>query len=67
MTPDYPSECATTGIQACFTPVAHFIKIVRMIMLKGSGLSDILKELGYIFSFGVVLNAWAIWNYRKTS
>jgi ABC-2 type transport system permease protein len=52
---------------AFFTPVTHFIKIVRMIMLKGSGLSDILKELGYIFAFAIVLNSWAIWNYRKTS
>jgi ABC-2 type transport system permease protein len=50
-----------------FTPVSHFIKIMRMIMLKGSGFSDILIELGYILSFAFVLNAWAIWNYRKTS
>lgn len=49
------------------TPVSHFIKIMRMIMLKGSGFSDILIELGYILSFALVLNAWAIWNYRKTS
>jgi ABC-2 type transport system permease protein len=52
---------------SAFTPVSHFIKIVRMIMLKGSGFSDILKELGYIMAFGLVLNSWAIWNYRKTS
>ena len=49
------------------TPVSHFIKIMRMIMLKGSGFSDILIELGYILTFALVLNAWAIWNYRKTS
>jgi ABC-2 type transport system permease protein len=49
------------------TPVSHFIKIMRMIMLKGSGFSDILIELGYILSFALVLNGWAIWNYRKTS
>jgi ABC-2 type transport system permease protein len=52
---------------SAFTPVNHFIKIVRMLMLKGSGLSDILKELGYILAFGLVLNSWAIWNYRKTT
>ncbi len=50
-----------------FTPVAHFIKIVRMIVLKGSGFSDILTELGYISIFAVVLNIWAIWNYKKTT
>ena len=49
------------------TPVSHFIKIMRMIMLKGSGFSDILTELGYILTFALVLNALAIWNYRKTS
>ena len=49
------------------TPVTHFIKIVRMIMLKGSNLSDIKTELGYIVVFAVVLNGWAIWNYRKTA
>jgi ABC-2 type transport system permease protein len=49
------------------TPVTHFIKIVRMIMLKGSGFSDIKTELAYIIGFGLVLNGWAIWNYKKTS
>jgi ABC-2 type transport system permease protein len=49
------------------TPVTHFIKIVRMIMLKGSGLWDIKTELAYILAFGLVLNGWAIWNYKKTS
>ena len=52
---------------SAFTPVSHFIKIVRMIMLKGSGFTDILQELGYILAFGLVLNSWAIWNYKKTS
>ncbi len=52
---------------SAFTPVAHFIKIVRMIVLKGSGFSDILTELGYISIFAVILNLWAIWNYKKTT
>jgi ABC-2 type transport system permease protein len=49
------------------TPVTHFIKIIRMIMLKGSGFAAISSEFGYILSFAVVLNGWAIWNYKKTS
>ncbi|GAA4315709.1 ABC transporter permease [Compostibacter hankyongensis] len=52
---------------ANLTPVTHFIKVVRMIVLKGSGLADLAPELGYIAAFAVVLNAWAIWNYKKTS
>jgi ABC-2 type transport system permease protein len=49
------------------TPITHFIKIVRMIMLKGSRFSDISTELSYIVAFAIVLNGWAIWNYKKTS
>lgn len=50
-----------------FTPVTHFIKVVRLIVLKGSGLSDVTMELFYISLFAVGLNAFAIWNYKKTS
>jgi ABC-type transport system involved in multi-copper enzyme maturation permease subunit len=39
-----------------FTPVSHFIKIMRMIMLYGSGFSDIPTELGYILTFALLLN-----------
>ncbi len=52
---------------AALTPITHFIKVVRMIMLKGSGLSDIKTELGYEIIFAIVLNTWAIWNYKKTT
>jgi ABC-2 type transport system permease protein len=47
-------------------PPSHFIKIMRMVVLKGSGLGDIIYELGAMFVIGIVLNAWAIINYRKT-
>lgn len=50
-----------------FTPVTHFIKVVRLIVLKGSGFADIKNEFGYLVMFAVVLNGFAIWNYRKTS
>jgi ABC-2 type transport system permease protein len=49
------------------TPITHFIKVVRMIVLKGSGFADIKIELLYEVLFAIVLNGWAIWNYRKTS
>ncbi|MFN8285036.1 MAG: ABC transporter permease [Chitinophagales bacterium] len=47
-------------------PPSHFIKITRMVILKGSGLSDISYHLFAIFLIGVVFNTWAILNYRKT-
>lgn len=50
-----------------FTPVTHFIKVVRLIVLKGSGLQEVGRELLYLFIFAVVLNSLAIYNYRKTS
>lgn len=52
---------------ANLTPVTHFIKVIRMIVLKGSGLMDVKWEFLYLVLFAVVLNSWAILNYRKTS
>lgn len=49
------------------TPVTHFVKVVRMIILKASALRDVQLELLYLVAFAIVLNVWAIWNYRKTS
>ncbi|HKO76464.1 MAG TPA: ABC transporter permease [Flavobacterium sp.] len=49
------------------TPVTHFIKVVRLIVLKGSGLKEVGNELLYLCGFAVLLNSLAIYNYRKTS
>jgi ABC-2 type transport system permease protein len=48
-------------------PVTHFVTVVRMVMLKGSGFADVRLEFLYEVIFAVVLNTWAIINYRKTS
>jgi len=50
-----------------FNPVAYFIEVMRMVVLKGSTLYDIRSHLGIVFVFGVVLNSFAVWNYRKRS
>lgn len=50
-----------------FNPVTYLIDVMRMIVLKGSGFRDIAKQLGTIGLFAVVLNSWAIINYKKTS
>jgi ABC-2 type transport system permease protein len=47
-------------------PVKYLIQVVRMVMLKGSSLPDMLPQLGAIAGMAVVLNGWAVWNYRKT-
>lgn len=48
-------------------PPYHFIRIMRMVVLKSSSIPDILPNLGAMFAIGVVLNVWAIANYRKTA
>lgn len=52
---------------AAFNPVTYLIQVIRMVMLKASSLSDMLPQLRVIASMAVVLNFWAVWNYRKTS
>ena len=49
------------------TPVTHFIRVVRLIVLKGSGLQQVGIELLYLAGFAVLLNGLAIFNYRKTT
>jgi ABC-2 type transport system permease protein len=48
-------------------PPSHFIKIMRMVVLKGSNISDITYHLGAMFVIGLVFNTWAVLNYRKTA
>ncbi|MBO9731335.1 MAG: ABC transporter permease [Chitinophaga sp.] len=58
---------AWARVIANLTPVTHFIKVIRMIVLKGSGLMDVKWEFLYLVLFAMVLNGWAIVNYRKTT
>lgn len=48
-------------------PVSYFISVVRMVVLKGSSLSDIREPLLVIAGFAVGLNTWAVLNYHKRS
>ena len=48
-------------------PVAYLIEVIRMVMLKGSGLKNILPQLGAIILMAVFLNLWAVLNYKKTT
>ncbi len=50
-----------------FNPVSYFIEVIRMVMLKGSGLSDIRFQIYAMIGFAVFFNSWAIFNYRKRS
>jgi ABC-2 type transport system permease protein len=46
-------------------PVSYFIEVMRMVVLKGSGLKDISRHLYIMLGFAVVLNTWAVLSYRK--
>ena len=50
-----------------FNPVSYFIDVMRMVVLKGSRLKDILPHLGIIAIFAIVLNSWAVFAYKKRS
>ncbi len=48
-----------------FNPVGYFIRVMRFIVIKGSGIRDLWRELRAMILFAVVLNTFAVWNYRK--
>jgi ABC-2 type transport system permease protein len=52
---------------AALNPVSYIIEVVRAVVLKGSGVQDILPQLCKVLIFAVVLNSWAIYNYKKTN
>ena len=52
---------------AQLNPASYLIEVIRMIVLKGSGFKDITPHLIKLGVFAVVLNGWAVFNYKKTS
>jgi len=48
-------------------PLYYFIKILRSILLKGSGFIDIFKEFAALSVFALSMFGLAIFRYRKTS
>lgn len=50
-----------------FNPVRYLIEVMRMVMLKGSEIKNIVAHLIIVTLFAIGLNALAIFNYKKTS
>ena len=55
-----------------FNPISYFIQVMRMVVmrmvvLKGSGFEDVKMHFLAIIGFALVLNGWAVMNYRKRS
>ncbi len=50
-----------------FNPLRYFMEAVRMILLKGSGFSDISFHFIVVCCYGLVINVLATLMYRKTN
>ena len=46
-------------------PLKYFMEVMRMVYLKGSGLRELLPNLGILLLFAIVFNSWAVVSYRK--
>jgi ABC-2 type transport system permease protein len=47
-------------------PITHFLRIVRGVMLKGIGFSDVGRELWPIILFAAIMLVVAVKRYRQT-
>jgi len=54
-------------VLAQFNPVNYMINVMRLVLLKGSGFRDILPDFAVVIIMAIVLNGWAVFNYKKTS
>lgn len=52
---------------AALNPVAHFIEIMRRVLVKGAGFTEILGPLAWLVGFAGVILPLAVWQYRKVS
>ena len=50
-----------------FNPIKYFVEVVRMVLLKGSGFMDIFPQLLKTLLYAILMNALAIWSYKKVN
>lgn len=48
-------------------PIAYFMKLIRMILLKGSQFKHIVRELTIMLGYGIAILMLAVWRYRKVA
>jgi ABC-2 type transport system permease protein len=48
-----------------FNPLRYFMEVIRMVLLKGSGFREVREHFLIIAGFSVLINAFAVWRYRK--
>lgn len=64
-----PSESMPLWAQKfnLINPAAYFMRVIRMIMLKGSGAKDIIPEIRGLILIALATISLSIWRYRKTA
>jgi ABC-2 type transport system permease protein len=50
-----------------FNPVAHFVDIMRRVLLKGAGFNDVLIPFSALLAFAIINLTFAVLRYRKVS
>ena len=48
-------------------PIAHFVEIMRRVLLKGAGLWDVFRQFWILLIYAVVMLTLSVWRYRKVS
>ncbi|MEZ5146503.1 MAG: ABC transporter permease [Bacteroidales bacterium] len=48
-------------------PFAYFMRVIRMVLLKGSGFRDISREFFSLLIYAAIILSLAVWRYRKTA
>jgi ABC-2 type transport system permease protein len=49
-----------------FNPLKYFMQVMRMVYLKGSGITELTTQMLALLGFALFFNTWAVLNYRKT-
>ncbi len=45
-------------------PIRYFVEFIRMVLLKGAGLKEVLPNLVVILIFAILINGLAVWSYK---
>ncbi len=48
-------------------PLRYFMEVIRMVLLKGSGLEEVKTHFYIMSGFAILINAFAVWRYRKVA
>jgi ABC-2 type transport system permease protein len=48
-------------------PLAYFMRVIRMVLLKGSGMVHIIRETVYLSIYALIILSLAVWRYRKAA